>query len=221
MELATTPISMPTRESTTGPDREPAPKPTSTPSPTPTQLPSPTQVPLPTLGPAGAEVMKDDLNDLLDGVTEIGAPRVPGPLCVYGSQTLPVVVGAIRGVRAPVVDAGRWKYGRVVALGHDGYFSREQLESLDIGTPIANALRWAAGENSGTPRIGIAGAPELRTWLRDAGYDSVSVTVTPESLGAVDVVALVMWNQSVSETELLSEFVAGGGGLVTAAAGWG
>ena len=225
MSLARTPVSMPTRETTAGSDHEPASKPTTTPVSTPTQFPSPTPIPtqvsLPTLGPAGAEVMKVDLDDLLNGVTEISAPGVPGPMCVYGSQAFPVVVGAIRGVRAPVVAAGRWKSGRIVALGHDGYFTRAQLESLDTGYLVANALRWAAGEDSSTIRVGIVGAPELRTWLTEPEFEAVSVTFTSDALATVDVVVLVMRNLSVSETELLSEFVAEGGGLVTAATGWG
>ena len=68
------------------------------------------------------------LYPLLDGVAEIAAPGVPGPLCVYGPEAPPVIVGAPRegaasvGVRAPVVAAAHWQDGRVVVLGHDGYF---------------------------------------------------------------------------------------------------
>ena len=100
---------------------------------------------------------------LLDGVAEIGAPGVPGPLCIYGSEAFPVIVGAIGDVRAPVMAAGRWQAGRIVALGHDGYFNRPTLESLDTGRLMVNALHWSAGgEPSGT-RIGVVGAADLRT----------------------------------------------------------
>lgn len=65
---------------------------------------------------ADARLGGDDLNVLLDGVAEIGAPGVPGPLCVYGPSAFPVIVGAADGVRAPVVAAAHWSAGRVVAL---------------------------------------------------------------------------------------------------------
>ena len=187
---------------------------------------------MPTLGPVRAEEIEDDLNALLDGVAEIRAPGVPGPLCVYGSEAFPVIVGRIRGygsgtfpvssvVHAPVVAAGRWQAGRIVALGHDGYFARSTFESLDTGRLIVNALHWAAGgEPSGT-RIGVVGTAELHAWLKKGGHDVVEASLTPNSLGTVDVVAVVMWNQSMPETEALSAFVRGGGGLVTAVTGWG
>ena len=191
---------------------------------------------MPTLGSVGAEEIEDDLDALLDGVAEIGAPGVPGPLCVYGSEAFPVIVGRIRGyssrvfpvnvhsdsiVHAPVVAAGRWQAGRIVALGHDGYFARATLESLDTGRLIVNALHWAAGGEPSGPRIGVVGAAELHTWLKESGHDVVEASLTPNSLGTVDVVAVVMWNQSMPEIEALSAFVRNGGGLVTAVTGWG
>ena len=169
----------------------------------------------------GAEDTEDDIGALLDGVAEIGAPGVPGPLCIYGSGAFPVIVGAISDVRAPVVAAGRWQAGRIVALGHDGYFTRPTLESLDTGRLITNALHWTAGGVQTGPRIGVVGAAGLHAWLKEAGHDVVDAALTPDSLGAVDVVAVVMWNQSAPEIEALSAFVRGGGGLVTAVTGWG
>ncbi len=164
---------------------------------------------------------EDDLEALLDGVAEIGAPGVPGPLCVYGPEAFPVVVGAIGRVRAPLVAAGRWQEGRVVALGHDGYFLRATLETGDTGRLIANALHWAAGGDSSDARIGVIGANELHAWLKRDGHDVVRISPTPESLGNVDVVAVTLWNQSTPELESLSAFVRNGGGLVTAVTGWG
>ena len=217
----------PTPTETPTPTNTPTPLPTPNREPTPTQIlratpPSePTPTPLPTPVSRRVENVKDHLDDLLEGVTEISTPGVPGPLCVYGLETFPVVVGAIRGVRAPVVAAGQWRSGRIVALGHDGYFTREQLESLDTGTLIANALHWAAGGESSTPRVGVVESAALHTWLEVAGQDVIKVELTPDSLEMVDVVALVMWNQSVEEIESLAAFAAGGGGIVTAATGWG
>ena len=176
---------------------------------------------MPTLGSVGAEEIDDDLDALLDGVTEIGAPGVPGPLCIYGSEAFSVIVGAIGDVRAPVMAAGRWQAGRIVALGHDGYFTRPTLESLDTGSLIVNALHWSAGGEPSGPRIGVVGAAELRTWLKEGGHDVVEVSLTPDSLETVDVVAVVMWNQRSRELDALSKFVRDGGGLVTAVTGWG
>ena len=206
--------------------------PTQTPTHTSAKKPTPTQLPMPTLGSVGAEEIEDDLDALLDGVIEIDAPGVPGPLCVYGSEAFPVIVGRVSGygtkafpassiLRAPVVAAGRRQAGRIVALGHDGYFARATLESLDTGRLIKNALHWAAGGGPSGPRIGVVGAAELHSWLKEGGHDVVEASLTPNSLETVDVVAVVMWNQGMPEIEALSAFVDGGGGLVTAVTGWG
>ena len=206
--------------------------PTQTPTHTSAKKPTPTQLPMPTLVSVEAEEIEDDLDALLDGVIEIDAPGVPGPLCVYGSEAFPVIVGRVSGygtrafpassiLRAPVVAAGRRQAGRIVALGHDGYFARATLESLDTGRLIKNALDWAAGGGPSSPRIGVVGVAELRSWLKEGGHDVVEASLTPNSLETVDVVAVVMWNQGMPETEALSAFVDGGGGLVTAVTGWG
>lgn len=174
-----------------------------------------------------AAVDENDLDTLLDGVAEIAAPGAPGPLCVYGRSAFPVIAGATSGVRAAVAAAGPWGAGRVIVLGHDGYFHRPTLDKADTGRFMTNALRWAAGEDSQDgPRIGVVsdvgtGENQLRDWLTAAGEDAVDVALTPTSLGAVDVVALTMWNQSVPEIRALRAFVRGGGGLVTASTGWG
>ncbi len=196
---------------------------------------TPTQVPTPALGAGRAEEIEDDLGALLDGVAEIDAPGVPGPLCVYGSEAFPVITGRLRGyasgafpasvrsssVHVPVVAAGRWGAGRAVALGHDGYFSRATLESLDTGRLMTNALHWAGGGEALSPRIGVVGASELYAWLKDGGHDVVEASLNLGSLEVVDVVAVVIWNQSMPEIEALSAFVREGGGLVTAVTGWG
>ncbi len=168
----------------------------------------------------------NDLAALLDGVAEVATQERPGPLCVYGPEAFPVIVAAVShsalvGVRAPVVAAGRWGAGRVVALGHNSYFRRTGLETLDTGRLITNALHWAAGERAtASSRIGVVGKAELQAYLTEADHDVVQVALTPESLRVVDVVAMEMRSQSVPELEALSAFVRGGGGLVTASKGW-
>jgi hypothetical protein len=168
-----------------------------------------------------------DLAALLDGVGEIGAPGVPGPMCVYGPEAFPVVVGAAGGTRAAAAAAGRWQAGRVLVLGHGGYFGRATLETADTGRFMTNALRWAAKDEGGSgppgagPRIGIAGNAELRDWLVANGQDAVDVALTPDSLATVDVVAVGFWNQPQAELDALAAFVRHGGGLVSASTGWG
>ena len=184
-------------------------------------------------GGSGSFASEHDVEFLLDGVAEIGKPVLPNWFCVYGPDAfpvvvgatdntrLPVVVGATGDTRVPVVAAGRWQEGRVVALGHGGYFKRATIETGDTGRLLANALQWAAGEIA-TPRVGVASGSEgeLRAWLTEAGYDTVEVTLAAESLATVDVVAARTWNLTLPEQEALGAFVREGGGLLTAETAW-
>ena len=182
---------------------------------------NPVRVPLEV---APEPTLEENLDALLDGVAEIASPGVPGSLCVYGSEAFPVIARPMyySDELAPLMAAGRWQAGRVVALGHDGYFTRKALESLDTGRMMVNVLQWAAGGQE-SPRIGVAGARTagLGSWLKDNGHGVAEVSLTPRSLGRVDVVAVRLWDQSATEIDALSAFVRAGGGLVTATTGWG
>ena len=135
------------------------------------------------------------------------------------------MAGAAGGTHAAVVAAARWEAGRVVVMGHGGYFGRGALETADTGRMLRNALRWAAAAQGGGPlgdaRIGVAGSPELRDWLLEQGSDAADITLTPESLATVDVVAVEMWNQPQAELDALAAYLRAGGGLVSASTGWG
>ena len=161
-------------------------------------------------------------NGLLDGVTAIDVPGRTGDFCLYGPRAFPLVVGATDGGLAPVVVGGRWEAGRVVAFGQDGYLRPHALDVADTGLLMANALYWASGRAPEPPRIGATGlyAGEFRNWLTEAGHEAVEVVLTAESLRAVDVVAIRLWDQSPAELDALAAFVRAGGGLVTAAPGW-
>ncbi len=82
-----------------------------------------------------------DRATLLDGVHSIAAPGWPGCLAVYGDDAFAVVVGGAQGKnRAPVVAAGSLDKGRIVAFGHNGYFSA--MDTADTGKLFVNSVRW-------------------------------------------------------------------------------
>ena len=161
----------------------------------------------------------DDYQLLLDGVDEIAAPGVPGPLCVYGDDAFAVAVGGSTGDAVePAVAAGRLGAGRVIVFGHGGYLSPATLAVADTATFMVNAVRWAGG---GSPdRVAVVASGEMRDWLNDAGFDARSVDVV--DLGPTYRVAVVSpWSLSDSEIDRVQDFVRQGGGMVTAATGWG
>ncbi len=176
---------------------------------------------------ASATEVNDDLDALLDGVAEVAMPPGgPGAMCVYGPEAFPVIVGAasssVNGARAPVVAAGYWEGGRMVAVGSLGLlFLQSTLETAHNGRLMENALHWAAGKTRpDRPRIGVVGNRDLRLWLKQAGYDVVETALTIASLRTVDVVAMTMWDETEQEVSALLAFVRAGGGLVAQSSGW-
>lgn len=171
--------------------------------------------------PSGAETLvasPSTAAELLEGVRRVAAPGVPGPLCVYGPDSTPAVVGgAGDATRLPVVAIGSLGQGRVVAFGHDGYFGPATLEQADTARLLTNAVRWAG--RSQRPRVAVLARPELAAWLRGRGFDAVEATA--DNLDPCDVALLVPWAQTASDLASLDAFVRQGGGLVVAATGWG
>ena len=125
-------------------------------------------------------VMADeqDVEFLLDGVQEIAAPGVPGPLSVFGEKAFAVVAAGPDTARQPVVAAGRMGAGRVVAFGHTGYLGNHKLyETGQTGCLMVNAVRWAAGQKShsaGSPKVGVFHQPGTLKYLKTQNLNAVA-----------------------------------------------
>jgi hypothetical protein len=158
---------------------------------------------------------------LIEGVSEIGAPGVPGPLCVFGRDAFPVVAGkAGENALAPVVAASQLGTGRVVAFGHNGYLGPET--HADTGRFFANALRWAARNNA--PRVGVRRQANLAKTLKEQGFTVTQLDATGwhERLKEVHVVCGDS-EAFAADADLaaLGGFIRAGGGFVTGSLGWG
>ena len=159
---------------------------------------------------------------LLEGINEIGAPGVPGGVCAFGPQAFAVIAGKDgKTAFLPVVAAGHWDKGRIVAIGHNGY-----LNAFDgyNGTMLSNAARWAAGETaSEKPKIGVFGNAGLVAHLKGAGLNAEALDGKNWNtrLSTFRAVCIDAHKIQPQDVEPLARFVRGGGGLVTAATGWG
>jgi hypothetical protein len=116
---------------------------------------------------------EQDLAALLDGVSEIASPGVPGPLCVFGDEAFVVTAGGWgKDLERPLVAAASYGEGRAVVFGHGGFMEPRSQEKFDTGRLLLNSVRWAAG--SETPRLGSWRQPIATEFLADNG-----MTVTP------------------------------------------
>jgi hypothetical protein len=161
---------------------------------------------------------------LLAGVSQIAAPGVPGPLCVFGGKAVVVVAGgAGKEVREPVVAAGPMGAGRVVAFGHPGYLEAGALAVGDTGKFMLNAIRWAAGAGT-APRVAVYKQRELVAFLGKQGVAATALEGEgwQDKLKSFDVfcVSPAALTDDAS-LAAVSKFVSAGGGLIAADLGWG
>lgn len=160
---------------------------------------------------------------LLNGVNQLPIPGLPGPLAILTTNAFPVVAAPLgRAVNGPVVAASLWHQGRLVALGHDGYFGEEALAHPGASRLMLNAVRWSSGKES--PRVGVLREPAVVEFLQKHG---LPVTLTSEELTGAqlaeyDVLILnVARLANTAQIELVRGFVERGGGLIAASLGWG
>lgn len=181
-----------------------------------------------TAPPASATTAPLDVAPLLEGVSSIAAPGVPGVVVPMHEPAEAVIVGAAdHRQSAPVVVASTWGQGRIVALGHTGYLDPATLDQANTGRFLLNAIAWsgAARTAPGTPARGLktydpSGA--LTHWLNAHAQSTVS-TARPDllNLAGVDVLLLRDSDLDAREQESIARFVQSGGGLIIAQTGWG
>lgn len=170
---------------------------------------------------ANAEALASeaDRREILDGVREIAAPGIPGTIGVFGPRAFPLVVGRIGDVRSPVAAAGSFERGRIVLLGHDGFFGSEALNTADTGRFIRQALRWSTRGKPGI-RVGVIGAPEVMAFLGRNQIEAQAIG-TFDDPSPFDAVFITHPDLSDNEVARLREFVRRGGALISASTPWG
>lgn len=176
------------------------------------------------------EFYLQDQQMLLDGVTEvrINPGAVAGPLCVTGEQAFPVILGKTGRVLQPVVAAGRWGLGRVVAFGHtNAFFTDKTLAAPDTRRFMLNCLQWGGGGHVPL-NVAVYRMPALAEWLRndpDARRLQIRVMnwtqLNPSFLPETHVLVLNSHDLSPDTIGLVSDFVRKGGGLLAGGLGWG
>ncbi|MDR0871609.1 MAG: M60 family metallopeptidase [Planctomycetaceae bacterium] len=169
---------------------------------------------------ASTQMSAADVLFLTDGVDGIGQSGVPGPLCVFGRNAAAVIAGKEGNTSGPLVAAAKYKDGRVVAFGHDGYLSKTALSQFGGQTLLKNILRWLA-QNKNDVRIAVIGNPAFAEYIKELGYSVQPVNRLTDIKDNAQIIVLDgsrITEQQVSELE---KFITNGGGVLTASLGWG
>ncbi len=140
----------------------------------------------------------------------------------------------MQGSYPPVVLAGRYGKGRIVACGHDGWLL-ERTEDPDVSRLSLNALQWLAGP-ARPARIALytsigtlVTTKTLSTdIMRELSEDQITVTnlaepASPETLEGYVVLAIARPHtrlMDADEAEVICQFIEEGGGVFLAGLGW-
>ncbi len=160
---------------------------------------------------------------LLEGVREIPAPGIPGPLVLTSAQATALICGkSAEGVYEPVVAAVEWQSGRALAFGHDGYFNAEVLASADTARLMLNAVRWLSRDKR-EPMIGVYRQPAVAEFLRRHGLQVVEIDPNrwKQQVSAVQVVVCTPASLTPSQIQETQTALRRGKGLLLAGLGWG
>lgn len=169
---------------------------------------------------------------LIGGVREVRMPGIPGPLCVFGPRAFALAVDQANGSFDVFAAAALHGRGRLVALPHNGFFSRMIDEHEPTGLWIAQCFAWAAAQSAvvsqaGGPlqglRIGVRGYGELQAFLKARGVDVVPLDGPDWTAGLakVQVIAGDFVDISSAEIQAVNDWVDAGGGIVSANLVWG
>ncbi len=159
-----------------------------------------------------------EVHAILDGVTSVPAPGIPGTLVAFGEDAFPLLVNE----RGETVLAGAMVgNGRVVAFGHGGLLASD---AGDGATLRANILRYLAEGKARVRVFGVDDALIGAAGLEGLGTETERVEAWPGSLNGIDVVFGSV-DELVRERGLtvgeIRAWLEAGGGLLAADTAWG
>lgn len=184
---------------------------------------------------ASSQLAEVDTATLTQGVREIAAPGIPGPLLAFGPRAFVVATGRFgdSGIQAAVVAGARLGNGRIIAFGHTGYLDREALGVGDTKRLLTNILHWAGRPDTvhaASPasqrarvRVGVLENAEFVSALAELGFAATPLSRHDfiDHLHDVDVLCMGQGPLDTRQIDRINEFIRVGHGLVMAGLGWG
>jgi hypothetical protein len=194
-----------------------------------------------------AGAMAFDTSALTNGVISIcpwgfgdqGNAGVPGPIEITNPSAIPIMSGDAdtNPSNAIVAVASTSGSGRVVALGHDGFFiNGAALNLLSNRQFGCNIIDWLQGSQDsskkkivvttghGEPWVGSGQYDQFFGELAGKGYTVVKSpgSITPEMLSGASILFISCPGPSLTDPEitLITSFVSNGGGLFIQGLGW-
>jgi hypothetical protein len=157
---------------------------------------------------------------LLKNVTEIKAPdAIPGPLTVDGNAFV-FMTGRSGSQPAPLFAGEIVGNGRVIAGGHEAFFSEGPLKLADNRALLENCLTWLARKSLSQMRVACDDMPAVASFVSAAGGTAVNTNQIPNLTG-IDVVCATQTGIPDRLAKGFDDYIRRGGSLLIVGPGWG
>jgi hypothetical protein len=171
--------------------------------------------------PAASET---DRAALTEGVASLRAPgAVPGPVMASGEGSFILLTARTGRDAVPLGAAAQAGKGRIVVVGHEGFFGERALDHPDNARFLRNALSWLGGGDIGGLHLGQIGMPALAKAVAAARVHALDRASLVSRAGEFQVLCMTQaaLDGDPAAVEAAVRFVHGGGGLLIAGPAWG
>jgi len=171
-------------------------------------------------------VNAQDRAEITAGVTNLVVPGgLPGTFSITGPQSFVVLTGQSGTTLAPLAAATRIGQGRAVALGHEAFFTAENLRQPGNARLLSNLLGWLSQKGTQPIRVGLCGYNGMKAKL-EADGDQVRILKPSDLETSIDRLDVICMTQAELDGELraqqeVREFIKSGHGLLIAGPEWG
>ena len=162
--------------------------------------------------------------ELRDCGLEIVGGGIPGAILVAGKPAFPLVEGRVGKVSVPVAAASTSGAGRIVAVSHECFLSREGVAKPSNKAFLRSSLRWLSGDVE--PKTVCYSARDRRHYenaAKEGGCD-LQVLDRLDQLDSLELPAVLLLNpesHGVREMAKVERFMKRGGGVLCTVVGWG
>jgi hypothetical protein len=180
-----------------------------------------------------AELLPDQeavLNGI-DGGVPVPDEFSPGAVCLFGDEAFPILLGGNRRIAMPLLVGSRYENGRVAIFGHSGLIGGNFCKSSPEATKLAlNLVQWLAQSNNaqkvkplGEIRVAVIGEQGTAAFLTEQGVKADDFRQFSDEIVLEKYDLIIFGAEKIRDNQIpaLDAFVKNGGGLLSAATGWG
>ena len=171
--------------------------------------------------------LSPDQKAILDGIDsgiQVSEEYSPGAVCLFGDDAFPVLVGGNRQIMTPVLVGSRYGDGQVAIFGHSGLIGGNFFGSNAANKKLAvNLIKWLADKPLDEIQVAVIGEQSTVDFLNDQNIKADFFRQFSDDIVSGKYHVIIFGAEKFRDDQIaaLDTFVKNGGGLLSAATGWG